>query len=216
MNLESVYERPESMQRQSCIACKFFVILPLLLLSTSLFLGLGANFAIASEKASEKASEEKASEDQVSEDQEAPRADCRSLPYRQFDFWLGQWSVHLADGQVAGSNSIRASEDGCLITERWQGARGSNGYSMNFYQPGSGLWRQVWVSRDSVIEIGGGLEDGSMSLGGEIVYPASGERLPFRGLWTPLEDGRVRQFFEEQRGNKWQPWFEGFYTKDVE
>ena len=40
---------------------------------------------------------------------------------------------------------------------------------------------------------------------------------PFRGRWTPLPDGRVRQYFEELTPDKkWQPWFEGFYAKAVE
>jgi hypothetical protein len=39
--------------------------------------------------------------------------------------------------------------------------------------------------------------------------------VPFRGLWTPLPDGRVRQFFEQSNdgGETWVPWFEGFYTR---
>jgi hypothetical protein len=38
---------------------------------------------------------------------------------------------------------------------------------------------------------------------------------PFRGLWTLLPDGRVRQFFEQydKDSESWAPWFEGFYTK---
>lgn len=48
---------------------------------------------------------------------------------------------------------------------------------------------------------------------------------PFRSRWTPLPDGRVRQFFEELISDniseaageeKWQAWFEGFYAKAVE
>jgi hypothetical protein len=34
-------------------------------------------------------------------------------------------------------------------------------------------------------------------------------------LWTPLADGRVRQFFEQSDddGTNWTPWFEGFYSR---
>lgn len=32
--------------------------------------------------------------------------------------------------------------------------------------------------------------------------------------WKLLEDGRVRQFFEEQdEQGEWQVWFEGFYSR---
>ncbi len=159
---------------------------------------------------------------------------CEAEAFRAFDFWLGDWQVRLADGTLAGENRISASADGCVITERWRGARGSSGFSVNFYEPHSERWRQVWVSAGSIIEISGGLENGSMVLVGEIRYlrpPADaamagpGPVRAFRGRWTPLADGRVRQFFEELISDntsgpggeeKWQPWFEGFYAKAVE
>jgi len=73
-----------------------------------------------------------------------------------------------------------------------------------------------------------------MVLEGEIRYRqppesadliSAGPARPFRGRWTPMPDGRIRQFFEElitdnngEEGGeeKWQPWFEGFYAKAVE
>jgi hypothetical protein len=51
---------------------------------------------------------------------------------------------------------------------------------------------------------------------GEIHDRTCGLSHPFRGRWTPIADGRVRQFFEEQQENEWQRWFEGFYSKVVE
>jgi len=141
---------------------------------------------------------------------------CSAEQYRAFDFWLGRWEVHLADGRRAGANRIAATDDGCLIEERWAGASGGRGYSMNFYQPVDDFWRQIWVSGQVIIEIQGNLEDGSMVLIGDIRYRGSGESRPFRGRWTLQDDGRVRQFFEELIDEAWQPWFEGFYTKVVE
>ena len=57
-------------------------------------------------------------------------------------------------------------------------------------------------------------EDG-MLLIGTIRYVANDTTVDFRGLWTPLEDGRVRQFFEQSNdgGETWAAWFEGFYTR---
>jgi hypothetical protein len=159
-------------------------------------------------------------------------AGCGSGAYRDFDFWLGHWQVRLADGRVAGENRIEAAVDGCRLIERWQGAGGATGFSLNFYEPTHDRWRQLWVSADSVIEISGGLAGESMVLEGEIRYrralepgdtdsEAVGPVHPFRGTWTPLADGRVRQFFEEFRPDekghaRWHTWFEGFYEKVVE
>ncbi len=141
-------------------------------------------------------------------------ANCPGEGKRDFDFWLGSWEV-TANGQPAGTNEIRALHGGCLLEEKWTSVRGGGGTSLNFFDPAVGRWRQVWVSDGTIIDIAGGLEDRSMVLVGTITYTADARRLPFRGRWTPLADGRVRQFFEEQREGAWQPWFEGIYTKAV-
>jgi hypothetical protein len=199
------------MLRGACIGCNPIVILHRGSLAKALFLGIAGCLTTLGA---------------------IPAQACEGAAYRAFDFWLGHWQVRLADGRLAGENRIEASRDGCYLTERWQGARGSEGFSLNFYQPADGRWRQVWVSADTQIEITGGLADGRMVLNGEIRYrrPLDTDRAgadgpgpvrPFRGSWTPLPDGRVRQFFEERVVDadgveKWQPWFEGFYTKVVE
>ena len=75
-------------------------------------------------------------------------APCSDEHHRDFDFWLGTgWRVETADGQHAGDNVITREENGCLLIERWQGAQGGTGTSMNYYSRETGQWRQVWVSR---------------------------------------------------------------------
>ena len=51
-----------------------------------------------------------------------------------------------------------------------------------------------------------------------IHYIANNTTVPFRALWTPLPDGRVRQFFEQYdaENETWAVWFEGFYTRKSE
>ncbi len=136
--------------------------------------------------------------------------------FRDFDFWIGEWDVHLANGTYAGTNVIESTERGCVITERWSGASGGTGMSINYFDQSSGEWVQVWnAAGGSQIVIRGGLKDDGMALEGYIHYVANGTTAPFRGLWTPLPDGRVRQYFEQSNdaGNTWTPWFEGFYSR---
>ncbi|MEZ5598746.1 MAG: hypothetical protein R3E84_20640 [Pseudomonadales bacterium] len=138
---------------------------------------------------------------------------CDGAAFRQFDFWLGHWAVTVKNGRPAGQNTIVSDQQGCLLMEHWQGVGGATGRSVNFYDPERQRWRQVWVAPGTVIDIEGGLEASGMRLTGTIVYVPAGNRRPFRGLWTPLADGRVRQYFEEQgEDGAWQSWFEGFYT----
>jgi len=135
--------------------------------------------------------------------------------HRDFDFWIGEWDVYLPDGTRAGTNSIVAADDGCTLVERWTGARGSTGTSLNFYHPRAELWQQLWVGSDGgVIEISGGLRDGAMVLEGALTGPA-GSMQPFRGRWTPNPDGSVRQHFEisSDDGVTWETWFDGRYVR---
>ncbi|MEM7362753.1 MAG: hypothetical protein AAF525_01910 [Pseudomonadota bacterium] len=143
-----------------------------------------------------------------------PRYDCNQVPeHRQFDFWLGDWEVVDRDGNLAGRNTISRNEHGCLLLERWRGTSGPEGQSVNFYDPELAQWRQIWVSGGNRIDIAGEWVDGSMTMTGTIYYFSNGVKAPFRGRWTPIKDGRVRQFFEQQaRSGEWRPWFEGFYT----
>jgi hypothetical protein len=140
---------------------------------------------------------------------------CSAGEHRQLDFWVGEWDVHLADGSKAGTNSVRKEQHNCVVVERWQSASGGGGMSINYLDRAEGNWVQVWNDPSgNQIDIRGGLTDEGMLLEGSIHYVANGTTLPFRGLWTPLPDGRVRQYFEQaDDGGTWTPWFEGFYSR---
>lgn len=150
---------------------------------------------------------------------QAPTASnpCAEHPrFADFDFWIGEWDVHTADGTLAGHNSIVRAERGCLLVEDWSGASGGSGMSINYFDAASNEWVQVWnAAGGTQIDIRGGLTDDGMLLVGRIHYLANSTTANFRGLWTLLDDGRVRQFFEQSDdgGETWKPWFEGFYTR---
>ena len=63
--------------------------------------------------------------------------------FQDFDFWIGEWDVHLANGTVAGSNIIEAVERGCALTEHWTSASGGTGMSINYFDKASDEWVQV-------------------------------------------------------------------------
>jgi hypothetical protein len=103
-----------------------------------------------------------------------------------------------------------------VLVERWRGVKGSSGMSINYLDRITDEWVQIWHAAGGYqIDIRGGLTDNGMRLSGTIHYISTGQTAPFRGLWTPLPDGRVRQFFEQSNddGATWEPWFEGFYTR---
>lgn len=145
----------------------------------------------------------------------AHEAPCHDEAFRQFDFWLGTWRVSPADDPdtLAGYNRIEAIDGGCALLERWTSANRITGTSLNIYNPVTRQWRQLWVSaQEYSIDIRGGWMDGAMRMDGEITY-YNGVLLPFRGVWTPLEDGSVRQTFHQKEGEEWVSWFDGIYTR---
>jgi hypothetical protein len=142
---------------------------------------------------------------------------CEAMEHQSdFDFWVGEWNVYGPDGQLAGTNSIRKTQGGCLIEEHWSGASGSSGFSVNYFDPLQNAWRQTWFSPGAYIDYTGGLNaDGAMALEGDIYYPGNGLRMPFRGLWTPNEDGSVTQHFTQYNAEteSWDVWFTGLYVR---
>ena len=147
----------------------------------------------------------------------APTYPCEDNPeFDAFDFWVGEWEVHVATGQFAGNNVITKEQNGCVLIENWRSVSGTGGMSVNYLDKTTGEWVQVWNdATGSQIHIRGGMTDEGMSLTGTIHYVANGTTAPFRGLWTELDDGRVRQYFEQSNdgGETWTPWFEGFYSR---
>lgn len=136
--------------------------------------------------------------------------------FSEFDFWVGDWVVHGAAGGLAGTNSITKEERGCVLLEHWTNTAGGTGQSINYVDKISGEWVQVWNSEGgSQINIRGGITDEGMLLVGTLHTVGNNSTIPFRALWTPLPDGRVRQFFEQStdEGQTWTTWFEGFYTR---
>lgn len=168
-------------------------------------------------------------ENSITEVTEAPKkatSPCwQDEKYRAFDFWLGDWEVYgnlQKTGPLFGHNSITKTEQGCLIMEQWQGASGSTGTSMNYYDGLKKQWVQHWVSGDgTVIDYAGGLIDlpgkqQTMQLNGKIYYAAKTQQpqiRDFRGTWTASDHGVVQQLFEESidGGSTWTVWFNGFY-----
>jgi hypothetical protein len=141
---------------------------------------------------------------------------CASPEYRQFDFWLGEWEVS-SNGSPAGTNTIVATQGGCVLQENWQGAGpgGITGSSFNIYDRERRSWHQTWVDASgTLLLLDGGIVDGAMVLEGERPAPGGKGTVRHRIAWTPNEDGTVRQLWEASQdgGANWSVIFDGLYT----
>ena len=136
-----------------------------------------------------------------------------SAAQRQFDFWIGQWTVS-QNGAIAGASRIESILDGCGLLESWTGASGTRGSSITAYDAARGCWHQTWVDTGgTVLYLDGGLERGVMTLTGAA---RDGDATVRQGIrWTPGEDGSARQqwdAFRELEG-RWRTLFDGLYRR---
>jgi hypothetical protein len=140
---------------------------------------------------------------------------CAEGPFREFDFWAGEWDVKDAQGKPAGVNAISKEENGCVLVERWRSEAGGHGQSYNYYDPAAKRWKQVWIGLGLLLHMEGGFTEGHMRLEGPLQYVSQNRVTILRGTWTPLPDGRVRQHFEESEDNgaTWSTWFDGYYSR---
>lgn len=135
---------------------------------------------------------------------------------RQFDFWVGQWKV-MANGKTAGHNVISERHNGCLIHESYTTPSGYSGESVNFFDPSTQSWRQIWIDNTgNVIWYEGELVDGEMRFLGDLHAP-NGKTQKSRMTFTPNEDGSVRQLMEQSSdGADWKTVFDGLYVQGEE
>jgi hypothetical protein len=142
-----------------------------------------------------------------------PAPPCLAPEYRQFDFWIGDWVVHDANGQRIGANRIESIEKGCGIQENWTDRNGVTGRSINVFRPASKTWTQLWTSSwGGILLLEGRYENDRMVMTGDAVgRDGSLERQ--RTTWSRMENG-VRQLSERSRdgGRTWTVAFDGRYV----
>jgi hypothetical protein len=146
------------------------------------------------------------------------RYPCRDRPEaHQFDFWIGDWNVSDPNGNPLGVNRIARDLEGCVLRESWIGVNGTRGTSVNFYDPASAQWHQVWTDDSGQItHYVGGLRDGAMRFRAEGFGDADGVHRQRTLDFIPNPDGSVRQLFRDSdNGETWKTGFDGLYVRIV-
>jgi hypothetical protein len=142
---------------------------------------------------------------------------CSAPEHRQFDFWVGEWEVRDAQGQLAGTNTITRVLGGCALHESWKGSGGMSGNSVNAYDAGRRQWHQTWVDdQGGLLVLDGSFADGRMVLSSGPVPSRRepGVMVTHRITWQQFADRRVRQLWEATRdgGKTWDVVFDGTYV----
>ena len=129
---------------------------------------------------------------------------------RQFDFWLGQWTVVTSTGaRPAGDSRIELILGDCVVQENWTSAgnTGYSGKSYNIYNTALQRWEQYWVDNaGGNIFFYGGLKDGIMDYWTDELPQPDGKKLKRHLQFLKLGPDTVRQFSQGSNDNG-KTWF---------
>jgi hypothetical protein len=146
-----------------------------------------------------------------------PEAPCSAPPYRQFDFWLGDWDVFDASDPVkpVARVTVEPVLGGCGVLESYADREGNEGRSFSIYDASRRLWHQTWITNHGrLLVIEGGLRSGRMELTGTDLAAYGEPARSVRGTWEPLAGG-VREVGVRSLdgGRTWQPWFDLLFRR---
>jgi hypothetical protein len=131
---------------------------------------------------------------------------CAQAERRQFDFWIGEWDLRWEkDGR--GTNIIRTTLDGCVITEEFDGAPSIplRGSSVSTFSRQLGKWQQTWVDNQAgYLDFVGEFKDGRMVLQRKAML--EGKEIVQRMVWYNITKDKLDWNWErsEDAGKSWK------------
>jgi hypothetical protein len=142
---------------------------------------------------------------------------------RQFDFWVGEWDVYPNGANVlVGKSKIEVASGGCMVLENWTAVGGppNVGKSMNYVNPATGKWEQLWIGSGGITVnnpqkfVNGEYKDGAMRFDFEQVNP-QGQKQIGRFIFFNEGPNQVRQFNEVSNdgGKTWTTVYDFVYKR---
>lgn len=138
---------------------------------------------------------------------------------REFDFWIGEWDAYVTGtNNLAGYSRIDKASGGCMILENWtsKGSVAYEGKSMNFIDPATNKWKQVWVGSNgtNVSEfLNGEYRDGAMRFEFQTVDAQNNKQYVHFYFFNQGQD-QVRQFHETSPDGKvWTTTYDFTYKR---
>ncbi|MBX7174817.1 MAG: tetratricopeptide repeat protein, partial [Pyrinomonadaceae bacterium] len=107
---------------------------------------------------------------------------------KQFDFWIGSWTVFNPQGQKAGESQIIPIASGCGLLENWINTLELPGKSINFFDPKTQKWHQYWIGSDGIpIRFEGNYKEKSMVFEG-VSITKDGEKTLYKMTYFLLDE----------------------------
>lgn len=157
------------------------------------------------------------------------RATTNAMPcladkqFREFDFWIGEWDVYPNGANViVGHSKIEMASGGCMILENWtaKGVVPNEGKSMNYVNPSTGKWEQLWIGSGGINQnnpqkfVNGVYSDNAMRFEFEQLTPQGSKQI---GRFIFFNEGpdQVRQFNEvsSDGGKTWSTVYDLVYKR---
>jgi hypothetical protein len=140
---------------------------------------------------------------------------CATGEHRQFDYWLGSWSVSYG-GPPVGTSKVELALDQCMIVESWSGAKNHNGKTIFAYSPDDRSWYGMFADNEGRVHIfnRGKVSDGAAEFQGTSLGP-TGETVLNRVKIVRVSADKVEQTWEKSsdNGETWKLAYRGEYTR---
>jgi hypothetical protein len=140
---------------------------------------------------------------------------------REFDFWVGEWNAYVTGtNNLAGHSIIQKASGDCMILENWTSERlPYNGKSVNFVDPVTKKWEQVWIGSEGrginvARFVNGVYKDGAMRFDFETT-DAQGNKILGRFSFYNQSPDQVRQLNETSadQGKTWTSVYDFTYKR---
>jgi hypothetical protein len=135
---------------------------------------------------------------------------------RQFDFWLGDWTIAAPGGSSSSTSKVSLSLDQCLLVEKWDGGKGHAGENMFAYSPDDKSWYGMFADNMGRAHVftGGHVASGVAEFDGTNRGP-KGETVLDKVKVVRIAPNKVEQTWEKSTDNgaTWIMVFRGEYTR---
>jgi len=134
---------------------------------------------------------------------------------RQFDFWLGEWSVSYPGAPDASSSTVSLELGKCVVIENWTGGRNHQGINVFAYSADDQHWHGLFADNEGRVHV----FEGRVTAGSaEFVGPSRGpnaETVLNRIRVVRQGPNRVEQSWEKSSDNgaTWSTVFRGEYSR---
>jgi len=142
---------------------------------------------------------------------------CAANPEsRQFDFWLGDWTIAAPGGSSNSTSRVSLSLDQCLLVEKWDGGKRHAGENMFAYSADDKSWYGMFADNMGRAHVftGGHVASGVAEFEGTNRGP-KGETVLDKVKVVRISPNKVEQTWKKSTDNgvTWTTEFRGEYTR---